>query len=57
MAVRADQEPPLLSIQHVTKDYSTESERVRALDSVSLEVDVVNSLRSLDAAAAANRRC
>lgn len=39
VAVRADQEPPLLSIQHVTKDYATESERVRALDDVSLEVD------------------
>ena len=31
--------PPLLAIDHVTKDYATESERVRALDDVSLAVD------------------
>ncbi len=37
-AVRADEEPPLLSIEHVTKEYATESERVLALNDVSLEV-------------------
>ena len=36
--VRADAAPPILSIDQVTKDYSTESERVRALDDVSLTV-------------------
>jgi putative ABC transport system ATP-binding protein len=36
-AVRADA-VPLLSIDHVTKEYATESERVRALNDVSLEV-------------------
>jgi putative ABC transport system ATP-binding protein len=36
--VRADEEPPLLSIEHVTKEYATESERVLALNDVSLEV-------------------
>lgn len=38
VAVRADANVPLLSIEHVTKEYSTESERVRALDDVSLAV-------------------
>jgi ABC-type lipoprotein export system ATPase subunit len=38
-AVRADAKVPLLSIEHVTKEYATESERVRALNDVSLEVD------------------
>lgn len=37
-SVRADANAPLLSIDHVTKEYATESERVRALDDVSLEV-------------------
>src|SRR5580692_10011356 len=37
-ALPASEEPPLLSIEHVTKEYATESERVRALDDVSLEV-------------------
>jgi ABC-type lipoprotein export system ATPase subunit len=37
-AVRADANVPLLSIDHVTKEYATESERVRALNDVSLEV-------------------
>jgi putative ABC transport system ATP-binding protein len=36
--VRADANPPLLLIDHVTKDYANESERVRALDDVALEV-------------------
>jgi len=34
--VRANALPPLLSIERVTKDYATESERVRALSDVSL---------------------
>ncbi len=38
MAVRAGGRAPLLSIDHVTKEYATESERVRALNDVSLEV-------------------
>jgi putative ABC transport system ATP-binding protein len=38
VAVCADANAPLLSIDHVTKDYATESERVRALNDVSLEV-------------------
>lgn len=37
-SVRADGNVPLLSIDHLTKDYVTESERVRALNDVSLEV-------------------
>ena len=37
-AVRADAKAPLLFIDRVTKEYATESERVRALDDVSLEV-------------------
>ena len=36
---RADVKVPLLSIDHVTREYATESERVRALNDVSLEVD------------------
>jgi ABC-type lipoprotein export system ATPase subunit len=36
--VRTGAPPPLLSIDHVIKDYTTESERVRALNDVSLEV-------------------
>jgi putative ABC transport system ATP-binding protein len=38
VALRADANAPLLSIDHVTKEYATESERVRALNDVSLEV-------------------
>src|SRR5258708_164960 len=37
-AGRADASVPLLSIDHVIKEYLTESERVRALNDVSLEV-------------------
>jgi ABC-type lipoprotein export system ATPase subunit len=37
-AERAGADAPLLSIDHVTKEYATESERVRALNDVSLEV-------------------
>src|SRR6266567_1503014 len=38
VAVRADAKAQLLSIDHVTKEYATESERVRALNDVSLDV-------------------
>jgi ABC-type lipoprotein export system ATPase subunit len=38
VVARANAEAPLLSIERVTKDYATESERVRALDDVSLAV-------------------
>ena len=36
--VRRQAVAPLLAIDHVTKDYATESERVRALNDVSLDV-------------------
>ena len=56
-ATAPDTGGPLLWFDHVVKDYSSDGERVRALDSVSLEIPAGEFIALSAEAGAGNPRC